>query len=117
GAAITLASSVSAAVLLRWAGIPVRVGYADRGAQIFLTGAWPWPGRRGGVHKSELYSTLLTHLGSPAPLHSAPSVVCRDTRASFRIVLAPGASIALREWPFFDELARGLQAALPGVRL
>ncbi len=108
---ISLASSLSAAVLLRLSGIPERIGYSDRGAGIFLTKTKRWPGRTTGKHKAQLYRELLEWVAG----HAAPK---RDYEQSLpppgeAIVLAPGASIALREWPYFVELAAVLRQRYP----
>ncbi len=57
---ITLPASFSSALLLWLAGIPLRVGFAESPRpNLFLTSSFPWPGREGGFHKSELYLQLL----------------------------------------------------------
>lgn len=108
--AVSLPSSLSAALLLRLTGAPVRIGYADPGAAFFLTSALPWKGRDSGKHKSELYRDLLSLLGA-VPKPSAPSP--RSASTSSQFVFAPGASIALREWPGFTELAQRLLEKFP----
>jgi ADP-heptose:LPS heptosyltransferase len=112
---ITLPASVSSAFLLFAAGIPRRIGFAQGGAEIFLTSSRPWKGREAGCHKSHLYLELLEWM-------SARTVEARPTRmappvAEPRIVIAPGASIVLREWPYFLELIRALRACYPSYRI
>lgn len=108
---ITLASSLSAAALLRLSGIPERIGYSDRGAGIFLTRTRRWPGRDTGKHKAQLYRELLECVtGTSAPVRSVDRAAAAPGGA---IVLAPGASIALREWPYFVELAVALRKRYP----
>ncbi len=108
--AITLVASVSAAVHLWRSGAKVRIGYAESVASLFLTDSLQWPGRIAGKHKRELYGDLLCWLGGHPETASAelePAVPQK------RVIIAPGASIGLREWPYFPELMGELNACFP----
>lgn len=108
--AITLPASFSSALLLRLARIPRRIGFAEPAARWLLTESLPWRGRGAGRHKSDLYLDLLRKLGG------APAKGHQETLGKLRekvLVLAPGASIRLREWPYFPELTRRLRERYP----
>lgn len=104
---ITLPSSVSSAWLLYRLGIPVRIGYAEGFARLFLTDALSFQPKT--THKREIYSDCLRWLGG-IPLESRPSP--RFPRKDW-IVVSPGASISLREWPFYPELTLSLNRLFP----
>lgn len=108
--ALTLPASVSSAFLLWRAAIPVREGFAEFLARPFLTRAFPWPGRRARRHKADLYFTLA---GTDAKPKAALAQASQKRQG---IVLAPGASIPLREWPQFREYLVRLRERLPGER-
>jgi heptosyltransferase-2 len=104
--AISLAASASSALTLFAARIPRRLGYGEALARVFLTEPRVWRGRTTGEHKAQLYLDLVAPGLTPQwdPL---------DLPRERRIVVAPAASIALREWPYFAELLRGLHACYP----
>lgn len=87
-----------------WAGrVPARVGFSSSGTSLFLTESVRWAGRASGRHKSDLFLDLLRFSTSrscsdwekpPEPAH----------RLRRGIVIAPGAALPLREWPYFPEL-------------
>ena len=60
--AISLSASVSSSLLLFFARIPNRIGFAESGSQIFWTDSLKWKGRNSGMHKSALYLELLNYL-------------------------------------------------------
>ncbi len=108
---IALTSSLSTAVFLRLARIPARIAYADRGAGFWLTRSRRWPGRRPKLHKAQLYRDLLALAGvASAPIRT---LARQELPPGKSIVLAPGASISLREWPYFVELAAVLRKNFP----
>lgn len=114
---VTLPASISSALLLYAAGIPARVGFAEAGAELFLTASLRWPGRAGRRHKSELYLELLGFLTArEAPL-PAPPRARRGVTVEPLIVVAPGASLPLREWPYFLELLVALRTRYPGYSI
>jgi heptosyltransferase II len=100
--ALSLPASLSSAVLLALAGIPNRVGFAEGAAEGFLTHSVPWLDREGGVHKSQLYLSLLDVFGE-RPLVPPPLPQTNNRRENL-IVVAPGAANPLREWPRYTEL-------------
>lgn len=112
--AITLVASFSSAWLLWRAKVPHRMGFAESAALPFLTHAVRWRGRLAGRHKSELYLSLLEEIGSPARLPAPPALLPNAGRT---IVIAPGASLPLREWPYFLELILWLRRNYPGLPL
>jgi ADP-heptose:LPS heptosyltransferase len=97
------------AFFLWLSGAPTRIGYADPVAAFFLTHPIAWKGRHSGQHKAQLYRALLAEVGAPTPQRPFP---LREP-APGSIILAPGASIALREWPGFVELAQQLRKLYP----
>lgn len=113
--AITLPASWSAALTLFSARIPTRLGFQSDGSDLLLTEALPWRGRRAGLHKSELYLELLRWLsGKQSFAAEAPA---GEGPRKKTIVVAPGASISLREWPHFPQLLLELKAKYPDYRL
>lgn len=103
--AITLVSSSRAAMEL-FARAPVRVGYGEFLARFLLTDSIPWPDRSSGLHKSLIYDNLLAWIGGkPERPRLLPHLGC-----SKRLVLAPQASITLREWPYFTNLLEKVKA-------
>lgn len=106
---ITLPSGTSSAWLLFRLGIPIRIGYAEAIARIFLTQSIPFPGRGSQKHKSEIYGDLLRWIGG---VPETP-ITAQHTRGS-KIVIAPGASITLREWPYYPELINEINRRFPG---
>lgn len=108
---ICLPSSWSAALLLYSASIPTRVGFFSGGSDLLLTAGLPWLGPRIGKHKSQLYQDLIHYLGAPHTV--IPRVETSNPSVRSGIVLAPGASTPLREWPYFIELTRGIIQYFP----
>ena len=112
--AFSLAASFSSAWLLWRARIPNRIGFAESVALPFLTHPLRWPGRGAGLHKSALYLSLLAEVGGDAIL--PPLTVAQATSAS-HVVVAPGASLPLREWPYFLELIMWLRQNQPHLKV
>lgn len=117
--AITLPSSVSAAWMLYRLKIPVRIGFAEPLASLFLTDSLPWPGRSSRKHKSAVYEDLLRWIGGCPQRHTGtqPGAPATNAQINNTVVVAPGASISLREWPFFAELILQLNQRLPDLRV
>lgn len=117
--AIGLPFSVSSALLLLLSGASRRIAFAERAAGWLLTDVVPWTGRGSGQHKSQLYLQLAHILGIPRDNAALLPPVAKknQVRVLPQIVLAPGASIELREWPYYPQLAQALQKAIPGFRL
>lgn len=114
---ISLPASVSSAFLLFAAGIPQRVGFAEDGAALFLNAARAWPGRLAGVHKARLYLDLLEWMTARRIADFPPPAPVPPSETERLIVLAPGASIPLRVWPYFRELLPALREKFPQFRL
>lgn len=112
---LSLPSSFSSALLFFTAGIPNRVGFDD-GTNLFLyTSSLRWKGARSKSHKTRLYLELLEFLtGQPKSLLLASS---SKTEQSNSIIVAPGAAIALREWPYFQELLIAIRSEYPSHRI
>ncbi len=110
--AFSIPSSWSSALALWSARIPHRIGFASGGSSLFLTHSIAWRGRDAGKHKSALYLDLLD--SPPKSNWVAPAQVRNENRT---IILAPGASLPLREWPYFVELALRLRAVYPQFEL
>jgi len=113
--AITLPASLSSALLLWAARVPHRVGYARDGSDAFLTESLRWPGRDGGKHKSRLYLDLLEWLTGRSFLLTSFPKIGEKKEALF--VIAPGASLPLREWPGFLDLIKQLRQHYPAHRV
>ncbi|MBI1861497.1 MAG: glycosyltransferase family 9 protein [Deltaproteobacteria bacterium] len=108
---ITLPASISSAFFLFRLGVPIRVGFAEFGANLFLTDSLRWIGRESGKHKSELYGDLLRWLGGEPEF--AALTTRNEAPTKRKILVAPQASLALREWPHFPELVRALNDRFP----
>jgi heptosyltransferase-2 len=111
-ASISLTASFSSALLFFAARIPRRIGYGERSARWLLTDPRPWRGRGAGRHKSSLYRELL-----PEKPTSQAATGAGAARREELVIVAPGASIPLREWPYFRELLTELRARYPGLRI
>jgi len=113
--AVGFPASVSSALAFWRAGIPKRIAFAEPLAKPFLTRAVPWRGRAAGVHKSALYDRLAELVtGRPVPPVSPPA---RSARRVDTLVVAPAASLPLREWPRHPELWRELRRRFPRYRI
>jgi heptosyltransferase II len=112
--AISLPATFRAALLLALSGIPHRVGFSDGISSLFLTDSLPWKGVIARLPKSALYLELLEFLSAHSV--SIPAENFSSVQRDSYIVVAPGASIELREWPYFDELLIQLSARFPQRR-
>ncbi len=109
--AISLTSSFSSSLLLSVARIPIRLGFSQSGSGLFLTDSLKWKGIDSGKHKTEIYLELLDFMtGSHWKFKSYEETF---VTAKKRIILAPGASISLRVWPYFQELLGKLSQEYP----
>ncbi len=114
--AFCLPASFSAAFFLFLAGARNRLGFSNDGGVLFHSFSIPWKGIEDRRHKSNQYLQLLeTSLGHPiANDWQTP----QSSRAREKlIVIAPGASISLREYPYFPELLRLLSVNYPTHRI
>jgi ADP-heptose:LPS heptosyltransferase len=110
---VVLPASASAAFLMALAGPKRSVGYSEALSRWLLTDGVRWPGRSSGKHKAELYQELL-HVVGGAPVERVSRPVSRSAGSDYW-VLAPGASISLRQWPWFVDLARQLRLQFPST--
>lgn len=110
--AISLPSSASSAILFALSGIRNRVGFAEPAAELFYTAFLRWRGRESNKHKGELYQELLElvsgHPNAGSRARQETAAVSKKGREGL-IVVAPGASTPLREWPYFVELLQMLR--------
>jgi len=114
--AISLPASVSSGLVLRLAGIRERIGFAEPASAWLFNRAYVWPGEESKLHKSALYLQLLPYLDKPiVPIKAVPLGAARPVEN--RIVLAPLASIELREWPYYEALVKELRRRYPTTRL
>lgn len=104
--ALSLPATLNSALLFFLSSIPHRVGFLKDGNQVFLTAGLQWKGRAANVHKSLQYLSLLEYLRG-APFFLAPETLPSSVRESL-VVVAPGASIPLREWPYYEQLLQEL---------
>ena len=109
---LSLTASLSSSILFWLARIPVRVGFGQSGSQIFWTSSLKWKGRNSGLHKSQIYLELLNYMTAQewSLERSNPP---REQRKTKTILVAPGASIELRVWPYFKELIHALSQQFP----
>jgi heptosyltransferase II len=108
---VCVPASFSAAALLRLAGVGRLVGFSEPLSRPLFHSSHMWKGRSAGKHKAQLYREMLTLLsGKPA---EASALVDPALSRKGGIVLAPSASIALRQWPGFLELAKVLRKKYP----
>ncbi|MFM8313391.1 MAG: glycosyltransferase family 9 protein, partial [Deltaproteobacteria bacterium] len=114
--AISLTPSFSSSFLLWKAQIPFRVGFAQSGSQLFLTDSLPWKGIKSGKHKTEVYLDLLRFLTGQS-FHLDLPHYGNAPISSKLILIAPGASIELRVWPYFRELTRELSVLFPDYEI
>ena len=114
--AVSLTSSLSSSALLYAARIPIRVGFSQGGSQIFWTDSLSWKGIKSGKHKTELYLELINFLtGKTWTLEL--DIDQKDSQPSKLILVAPGASIGLRVWPYFKTLVRALSSQYPDYEI
>lgn len=111
--AVVLPATLRAALPFFLGRVPARVGFAGDGSAIFLTSHLRWRGVEAGCHKSELYQQLGDLLLAPRVVKAEGASGARDKH----IVVAPGASITLREWPHQKELLEGLRREFPSYRI
>lgn len=111
---INLTAGWSGALLFFRARIPWRVGFSESGSGLLSTSSKPFRGVKGGLHKSQLYLDLLSLLGrTPGELlHEADQSFEIEKKETFWI-LAPGAALPLREWPYFPELIFEIKKKYP----
>ena len=113
--AIALTASISSSLLLGAAKIPVRIGFSQSGSGLFLTDSLKWKGIDAGKHKTNLYLELLEFMtGRPCP-RKIEGEAHRSIQK--KIVVAPGASISLRVWPYYFELIRSLALSYPDYEI
>ncbi|MCB0416658.1 MAG: lipopolysaccharide heptosyltransferase II [Bdellovibrionaceae bacterium] len=113
--AFSLPASWSSNALLWLSRIPCRIGFDEGGSGVLLTHALRWRGPRAGRHKSSLYAELLD-LGVDAAAFQSTSAHLTSANEK-KIVLAPGAALGLREWPYVEDLALKLAEKFPDHEL
>ena len=110
-AAFLLHRSLTRALLIFLAGIPVRVGYNTKGRGVFLTRRVPEPS--GSLHRQDYYLNLLEAFG--IPVKKRESLLAVDLESTkqmnqrlcefsieekdFLLVLNPGGNWDLKRWP------------------
>lgn len=111
---ISLTASWSSALLFYRAQIPNQVGFSESGSGILLTSSMAWKGVKSGLHKSELYLQILSLVGHASILNEKEKKEeqVRIEKKDFWVI-APGASIPLREWPYFPELIFEIKKRYP----
>lgn len=112
---ICLPASWSSALLFFQARVPYRVGFSESGSGILLNRAFRWEGVKAHRHKSILYLDLLKAFGESPEKCNQKVVETQEkkTTSPSYWVLAPGASLPLREWPYFPELLFELKKKYP----
>lgn len=119
--AISLPASWSSGFFLKKTQVPFRVGFSQKGSQFLYHRSLSWKGIKGKKHKSDLYFDLLNLIGSSAVPKNRKT---KNELARENIepkdnywVLAPGAALPLREWPFFPELLFKIKEIKPDLRI
>lgn len=105
--AFGLNHSASTAILFALARVKIRVGFSAYLGHPLWTQPVYWAGPKGPSKRGQYLSLLTEYLGQ-GPL--TPAVAGQATRAyqQKRVVVFPGARIALREWPYQKELLESL---------
>lgn len=106
--AVSLPATFSSALILFLSAIPTRTGFLKEGNFLFLHSGLRWQGRTARTHKSFQYLSLFEFITGKKG--EAPAVLENKTKREKLIVVAPGASISLREWPYFDALIKDLDS-------
>lgn len=114
--AVSLPSSWSSALLFWKARVPQRIGFSEMGNSVFYQKSLAWRGVHSGKHKSDLYSQILSLISQPAIEPESFRKEDKPPREDFWI-LAPGAALPLREWPFFPELLFKLKEMSPHQKI
>lgn len=110
--AISLGPSFSNSLLLFFSLVPIRVGFSQSGSGMFLTDSLKWKGMASCKHKSEIYLELLNFMTGKSWCAELPET-SNSQAIRKRIVVAPGASISLRVWPYFKMLLQSLSENYP----
>ncbi|MFM8270007.1 MAG: glycosyltransferase family 9 protein [Pseudomonadota bacterium] len=111
---INLTASWSSALLFYRAKIPQRLGFSESGSQILLTRSQHFRGVKAGIHKSQIYLNLISLFGKERiPFEVPLNQTLRKTVPESFWVIAPGAALPLREWPFFPELIFEIKKRYP----
>lgn len=111
---INLNASWSSALLFFRAKIPHRVSFSESGSQILSSASLPFRGVKAGIHKSQIYWKLLLLVDQKLTFQPAYSTQMSTERKTEKFwVIAPGAALPLREWPYFPELIFELKKRYP----
>ena len=114
--AISLPSSFSSAFFLCLSGATQRVGFAAGGSELFFHASIQWKGNTSLQHKSALYASLFEFL-TAQKLDDFDGFKKNSGTKENYIVIAPGASLPLREYPYFSELLLELSQSYPDYKL
>jgi len=115
---INLNASWSSALLFFRARIPCRVGFSESGSQVLLSASKRFEGVKSGFHKSKIYLGLLSLLNTRGVSPSVQSLeVPKTSNKDSFWVIAPGAALPLREWPYFPELIFEIKKRYPNQKL
>lgn len=118
---ISLPASWSSALFFKKTQVPFRIGFSQKGSQLLYHRSLSWKGIKGRKHKSDLYFDLLNLIGSSA-VSKNTKIKNEMARQSIEPkddywVLAPGAALPLREWPYFPELLFKIKEIKPDLRI
>lgn len=115
---INFNASWSSALIFFRAKIPQRFGFSESGSRILLTRAQSFKGVNAGIHKSDIYFGLLSLFKKNIDRTLS---VLNENRGSSSLerywVIAPGAALPLREWPYFPELIFEIKKKYPNQSL
>lgn len=112
---VSLPASWSSALLFYRARIPFRLGFSQSGSSWLQHKSLKWQGMQSGKHKSILYQELVELLVHSN--HNISSIPVRTLQKKCGgqqfWVIAPGAALPLREWPYFPELLHEISRRYP----
>ncbi|NBX83846.1 glycosyltransferase family 9 protein [bacterium] len=111
---VSLPASWSSALLFYRARIPFRIGFSQSGSGWLQHKSLKWQGMQSGKHKAVLYQELVELVLNSDKTHSSiPARLSQKTSGKKFWVIAPGAALPLREWPYFPELLHEISQRYP----
>lgn len=122
--AFSLPASTSSALMLWSSGLKHTYAWAESTAAPFYRRAWRWEGRHSGKWKGDLYTSLVDIVLPDLKTSPSEGPRSQGSGAGERkpgsglgsyVVIAPGASIDLRQWPHLPQFVRLLRQKYPSL--